>query len=86
MKPRRGVLMIDNWAGRSYQPVIIEGETPKRYRVRAVDEKLRLPLRGNGVRIVYRSGTVLVPKSAVRLDPESAGIAPSAAPSQPKEL
>lgn len=64
---RRGELVIDGWGGRSYQPVVIEGETPKRYRVRAVGEKLRLPLRGNGVRIVLRSGTVLVPKCAVRL-------------------
>lgn len=67
MKARRGELLIDGWEGRTAQPVIIEGETPKRYRVRAVGESLRLPLRGNGVRIVLRSGTVLVPKAAVRL-------------------
>jgi hypothetical protein len=68
LRARRGVLVIDGWGGRSYQPVIIEGETPKKYRVRAVEEKLRLPLRGNGVRIILRSGTVLVPKHAVRVD------------------
>ncbi len=64
---RTGVLVIDGWAGRQEQPVVIEGETPKRYRVRAVEEQLRLPSRGQGVRIVLRSGTVLVPKTAVRL-------------------
>lgn len=73
--PRRGVLMIDGWGGRSYQPVVVEAETPKRYRVRAVEEKIRLPLRGNGVRIVLRSGTVLVPKTAVRfLVPRESGL------------
>jgi len=67
--PRRGVLMIDGWGGRSYQPVVVEAETPKRYRVRAVGDRLRLPSHGGrGVRIVFRSGTVLVPKTAVRLD------------------
>lgn len=67
-KARRGVLLIDGWEGRSAQPVIIEDETPQRYRVRAVNEQLRLPSRGNGVRIILRGGTVLVPKHAVRLD------------------
>lgn len=65
---RRGLLVIDGWEGRTYQPVVIEGETPKRFRVRAVNESLRLPSRGRGVRIILRSGTVLVPKSAVRED------------------
>lgn len=70
MEARRapdGLLVIDGWAGQSRQPVVIEGETPTRYRVRAVDEELRLPLRGRGVRIVLRSGSVLVPKHAVTL-------------------
>lgn len=61
----RGYLTFAGWDD---QPVIIEGVTPKRYRVRSVGDKLRMPLRGNGVRIVLRSGTVLVPKSAVRLE------------------
>jgi hypothetical protein len=60
------VLLIDGWAGRTAQPVIIEGETPKRYRVRAIADELWLPSRGNGVRKILRSGTVLVPKYAVR--------------------
>jgi hypothetical protein len=65
---QRGILVMDGWGGRSYQPVVIESETPKRYRVRAVGESLRLPSRGHGVRIILRSGTVLVPKYAVRLE------------------
>lgn len=62
---RRGVLVTEGWGGRQRQLVVIEGETPKRYRVRAVEEELRLPSRGHGVRKVLRSGTVLVPKYAV---------------------
>lgn len=62
-----GTLVIDGWGGRLSQPVIVEGETPTRYRVRAVNEELRLPSRGHGLRLVLRSGTVLVPKHAVRL-------------------
>ncbi len=65
---RRGLLVTDGWGGRQYQVVTIEGETPKRYRVRAVNEELRLPSRGHGVLKVLRSGTVLVPKSAVVLE------------------
>jgi len=65
--PRRGTLVTDGWGGRYEQPVIVEAETPKRYRVRAVNQELRLP-RGRGVLKVLRSGTVLVPKYAVRLE------------------
>lgn len=65
---RRGVLLADGWGGRQRQAVIIEGETPKRYRVRAVGDALRLPSRGQGVRIILRSGTALVPKYAVVFD------------------
>jgi len=65
---RNGWLVMDGWAGRNEQPVTIEGETRTRYRVRAVEEQLRLPSRGLGVRIILRSGTVLVPKTAVRLE------------------
>jgi len=65
---RRGVLVTDGWGGRSYQLVTVEGETPMRYRVRAVGEELRLPMRGRGIRKVLRSGTALVPKYAVRFD------------------
>jgi hypothetical protein len=72
---RSGVLVIDGWAGRHEQPVVIEDETPKRYRVRAVAEELRLPSRGRGVRIILRSGTVLVPKYAVRVTNGSAATA-----------
>lgn len=66
--PQRGALLMDGWEGRTEQLVIVEGETPQRYRVRAVGEKLRLPHGRSGVRWVLRSGTALVPKHAVRFD------------------
>jgi hypothetical protein len=82
MRPFRGILVTDGWGGRQEQPVIVEGETPKRYRVRAVNAELRLP-RGGGVLKVLRSGTVLVPKYAVRASSPSefaAGITEGIAP------
>lgn len=67
--PWRSLLWTDGWEGRTSQPVVVEGETPQRYRVRAVDEQLRLPNGRHGVRLILRSGTVLVPKYAVRPRP-----------------
>lgn len=64
-----GYLVIDGWAGRFEQPVWIVGETPTRYRVSPVEDELRLPMRGRGVRKILRGGTVLVPKTAVRRQP-----------------
>lgn len=62
---RVGVLTVDGQPG---QHVRVVGETALRYRVMAIGEKIRLPLRGSGVRIVYRPGTVLVPKTVVRAE------------------
>lgn len=66
--PRRGVLLTESWGDLYRQPVVVEAETPKKFRVRAANAELRLPRRGNGILIVLRSGTVLVPKSAVRFE------------------
>ncbi|NLE94386.1 MAG: hypothetical protein GX600_01705 [Dehalococcoidia bacterium] len=55
-------LEIDGWAGRTSAPVEVVGETPKRYRVRLLQDT-RLPGR-------YRRGAkgdvVLVPRYAVK--------------------
>lgn len=67
MRTRRGVLLANG--GFEEQLVIIEGETPTRLRVRAVGCELRLPRHRNGMLIVLRSGTVLVPKAAVSEEP-----------------
>lgn len=37
MKARPGRLCLDGWAGRSYVPVEVTGETEKRYRVRFLE-------------------------------------------------
>lgn len=55
------ILCIDGWAGRTETPVLIIGETPKRYRIRAI-ERTKLA----GARWLYRGETALVPKSAIK--------------------
>ena len=59
----RAVLALDSWAGRTEHPVEIVGETPKRYRVRILEDWLGLPSR----RVASRGDVVLVPKYAVRI-------------------
>lgn len=47
---------------------LIVGETPTRYRVRPLPgAELHLPLRNGAVRIILGAGTVLVPKTAIRV-------------------
>ena len=58
-----GVLVLDGWAGRTEQPVLIVGETPKRYRIACVDKPVKL---GGRNRWLNPGSTALVPKSAVR--------------------
>ena len=60
----RALLVIDDWPD---QVVEIVAETPSHYRVRSVAEALRLPLRNNGLRLILRSGTWLVPKHQIRM-------------------
>lgn len=60
-KARQGYLMLDGWAGRHDYAVLVIGETPKKYRIRAVIEtKLRR-------RWLSVGDEALVPKDAVRL-------------------
>ena len=61
---RSAYLCTDGWAGRNEQACIVIGETPKKYRIRAV-MRTRMPGR---CRWLYTGETALVPKSAVRFD------------------
>jgi len=64
---RPGVLVLTGWHGRSEVPVVVIGDTPKRYRVRLLADT-RLPSRRRGT----TGDEVLVPKTAVRLDDDRA--------------
>lgn len=57
----QGYLRMDGWAGRQDYAVLIVGETPKRYRIKAVIET-KLPRRWLKV-----GEEAFVPKEAVRL-------------------
>ena len=59
------ILCLDGWAGRLEYPVEIIGETPKRYRIRALVD-IKRPHGKNGVHILLKGGSMLVPKYAVR--------------------
>lgn len=61
--PREATLCLDGWAGRSEQAVLVVGETPKRYRIRAVVDNTRM--QGNW-RSLKAGQEALVPKYAVR--------------------
>ncbi len=60
-----GLLLMDSYAGRTCTPVEIVGETPKRYRIRAIEDT---KLAGRN-RWLAAGETALVPKHAVRLTP-----------------
>lgn len=64
MKPITGVLMLDGWGGRFDQPVLVVGETPKRFRITPVDKPVKL---GGRSRWLSIGRTALVPKHAVRV-------------------
>lgn len=58
--PRQGYLAMDGWAGRHDYAVLVIGETPRKFRIRAVIEtKLRR-------RWLSVGEEALVPKSSVR--------------------
>lgn len=63
MEERKAVVCVYGWMGYREFPVVIVGETPKRYRVRFEDDiRMRSSFK--------RKGTVgLVPKNAVKLYP-----------------
>lgn len=68
-QPRMAYLHTDGWAGRQRQACVVIGETPKRYRVRAVaGSELRLPRGKQGIVKILPSGSHLVPKPAVTFD------------------
>lgn len=59
--PRKGFIQLDGWAGRSESAVDVIGETPKRYRIRAIN---RTKLAGRS-RWLDVGQVTLVPKRAV---------------------
>lgn len=61
-EPRQAYICLDGWAGRSEQAVLVIGETPKRYRIKAV---MKTFLAGRS-RAMVAGDTALVPKHAVR--------------------
>jgi hypothetical protein len=63
-----GYLGLDGYAGRRYRKVEVVGETPKRYRIRAIE---RTKLAGRS-RWLYPGETALVPKYAVQLADDEA--------------
>lgn len=78
MSDWHGILHLDGWEGRTQQPCLVVGETPTRYRIRALPGgSLRLPKGRQGlVRILY-PGTHLVPKHSVTL---AGGVIPEGHP------
>lgn len=70
--PRSAVLHLDGWGGRTQQHCIVIAETPKRYRVRAINGgELRVPTRGQGLLLIHWPGTYLVPKRAITFPEKS---------------
>ncbi len=61
--PFNALLCLNGWHGRSEEPVIVIGETPKRYRIQAIK---RTACAGR-CRWLEAGETCLVPKRAVRL-------------------
>lgn len=59
---KQAYICMDGWGGRTEQAVLVIGETPKRYRIKAV---MRTKLAGRS-RWIYVGETALVPKHAVR--------------------
>lgn len=59
--PKRGQLFTRGWAGLSSTVVLVIGETPKKYRIRAIMET---KLAGRN-RWLKPAETTLVPKSAI---------------------
>ncbi len=61
---------MSGWAGTTWKKCVVVAETPKRYRVRALHgETLTL----TGMRKICGDQTVLIPKRAVRSDPDLRG-------------
>ena len=63
MTGRPALLLLDGWEGRTETPVEVIAETPKRYRIRAI-ERTRLAGR---YRWLMPGEETLVPRTAVRI-------------------
>lgn len=61
---RPGLLHLDGYAGRTTQAVLVIGETPLRYRIRAL-AKTRL---GGRNRWIDRGAIALIPKRAITFE------------------
>lgn len=62
---RDGWLQLDGWAGRTQQLVRVVGETPKRWRIRAI---CRTKL-GGRCRWIYAGERALVPRHTITDEP-----------------
>jgi len=65
MKMKLGELGLQGWHGLTWTEVEIVGETPKKYRIKALRD-MRL---GGRLRTLRRGYTALVPRHAIRLLP-----------------
>ncbi len=63
----KGELGLQSWHGLSWQAVLVIGETPKRYRIEAI-ERTKL---GGRNRWLEKGHTALVPKHAIRASCDS---------------
>ena len=63
---RSAVLLIDSFAGRCEYPVLVVGETPKRYRIRAHERPVVL---GGCGRVLAVGKETLVPRAVVKVLP-----------------
>ncbi len=63
---RRGVLCLQDWSGYSEQPILIVGETAKRYRIQTPNHQVTVKLSGRS-RWLRPGFTALVPKHAVKV-------------------
>ena len=66
---RRAELCFNDWAGFYTKPIVVLGETPKRYRITTPPDVDRIRLAGRN-RYLHRGQTALVPKTAVRFPEE----------------
>jgi hypothetical protein len=61
---RQGWLVLAGWHGVTHQAIEVIGETPKRYRIRALEQTLLAGRR----RWLEAGETALVPRGAVRFE------------------
>jgi hypothetical protein len=64
--PVKAILLVDDYAGYREEQIMVIGETPTRYRIRARDPEHRFRLAGRN-RWLDRGQETSVPKRVVRL-------------------